>query len=173
MSPLRGPDGPTPAAVPHDTDWDVAVGRLVHASALAERSVSQMARLLSGVDPVSAPYLLPLELEALVRTVRNLMPLRIRDRRLNDDVLEWTHQVRKLYAVRTAVLHTVWAEPDADGGRRPVWSNAGVGEHPMTVAELDRTTDRLTALCGGHWESLLRRIAERDPRLEGGSAGRP
>jgi hypothetical protein len=153
-------------------DWDVAVGRLVHAAALAERSVSQMARVLSGVDPVSAPYLLPLELEALVRTVRNLMPLRIRDRRLNDDVLEWTHQVRKLYAVRTAIVHTVWADPVAgDGdGREPVWSNAGVAEHPMSVAELDRTTDRLTVLCGEPWESLLRRIAERDPRLEG-SAG--
>ncbi len=146
--------------------WDVSVGRLVTAAALAERAVSQMARQLSGVDPVNAPYLLPLELEALVRLIRNLMPVHVRDRHLNDDVLEWTHQVRKLYAVRTAILHTVWGEPQdgAEGGRLPTWSNAGVGEHPMTVAELTRTTDRLTALCGAPWEKLMGRIAERAPQ---------
>lgn len=146
-------------------NWDVAVGRLVTAAVLAERAVSQMARLLSGVAPVNAPYLLPLELEALVRIIRNLMPLHVRDRHLNDDVLEWTHQVRKLYAVRTAILHTVWGEPQgADAGRLPEWSNAGVAEHPMTVAELTRTTDRLTAMCGAPWEKLMGRIAERAPQ---------
>ncbi len=147
--------------------WDAAVGGLVSAAAVAERSVSRLARALSGIDRVSAPYLLPLELDALVRLIRNLMPLRVRDRRLNDDVLEWTHQVRKLYAVRTAVVHTVWAEaPDEPGGgMRPVWSNAGVAEHPLTVADLTRTVSRITALCGDPLDRLLQRIAELAPDL--------
>ncbi|MGY1644401.1 hypothetical protein ACI782_25120 [Geodermatophilus sp. SYSU D00703] len=166
--------------------WDAAAGRLVHAAAVAERAVSQLARALSGVDEKSAPYLLPLELDALVRIIRNLMPLHVRDRRLNDDVLEWTHQVRKLYAIRTAVVHTVWADAGSDGGgrlgdddgMRPVWSNAGVADHPLTVADVERTTRRLTDLCGRPQEELLRRIAELAPALRiagpaGRSAGQP
>lgn len=137
------------------TTWDVAVGQLVRASAVAERAVSQLARSLAGVDRVSALYLLPLELEPLVRIIRNLMPLRVRDRSLNDDVLEWTHQVRKLYAVRTAVVHTVWV--DAAGEMRPLWSNAGMAEHPLTVTDLERTTRRLLHLCGEPLDQLLER----------------
>ncbi|MGY1594148.1 hypothetical protein ACI789_06885 [Geodermatophilus sp. SYSU D00965] len=168
------------------TTWDRAVGRLVGAGAGAERAVAQLARGLSGMDAKSAPYLLPLELDALVRIIRNLMPLHVRDRRLNDDVLEWTHQVRKLYAIRTAVVHTVWGDADDDRGgglgddegMRPVWSNAGVADHPLTVGELERTTRRLTDLCGRPLEELLRRIAELAPALRiagpaGRSAGQP
>lgn len=150
------------------TSWDVAVGRLVHAAAVAERAVSQLARALSGVDQVSAPYLLPLELESLIRIIRNLMPLRVRDRRLNDDVLEWTHQVRKLYAMRTAVVHTVWA--DTTGGvdeeMHPAWSNAGVAEYPLTVADLARSTRRLTHLCGEPLDQLLARVAQHAPEVQ-------
>ncbi|MFW3172815.1 hypothetical protein [Geodermatophilus sp. CPCC 206100] len=156
-------------------DWHQAVGRLVSAAAVAERAVSQLARALSGVNERSAPYLLPLELDALVRIIRNLMPLHVRDRRLNDDVLEWTHQVRKLYAVRTAVVHTVWQDTDADSdeGMHPAWSNAGIADHPLTVAELVRTTRRITDLCGDPLEQLLRRVAELAPALRiAGPAGR-
>ena len=147
------------------TNWDVAVGRLVHAAAVAERAVSQLATALSGIDRVSAPYLLPLELESLIRIIRNLMPLRVRDRRLNDDVLEWTHQVRKLYAVRTAVVHTVWAEAgeDVTAEVRPLWSNAGMAEHPLTASDLTRTTNRLMHLCGAPLDRLLDRVAELAP----------
>jgi hypothetical protein len=146
------------------TAWDVATGRLIHAAALGERAVSQLARALTGVDDVSAPYLLPLELEDLVRIIRNLMPLRVRDRRLNDDVLRWTHQVRKLYAVRTAVVHTVWDRTTGGAeGMHPVWSNAGVSELPLTVADLDRSTQRLTSLCGEPLDQLLTRIAAQLP----------
>lgn len=160
--------------------WDVAVGRLVHAAAVAERAVSQLARALSGVDRVSAPYLLPLELESLVRIIRNLMPLRVRDSRLNDDVLDWTHQVRKLYAVRTAVVHTVWADA-AEGAVEevhPVWSNAGVAEHPLTIDDLARTTRRLQHLCGEPLDRLLDRVAQLAPDLrltaeQESSASRP
>lgn len=148
--------------------WDVAVGRLVHAAAVAERAVSQLARALSGVDAVSAPYLLPLELESLVRIIRNLMPLRVRDRRLNDDVLEWTHQVRKLYAVRTAVVHTVWANAAGGGAEevRPLWSNAGAAEHPLTVADLERTRHRLLHLCDEPLTQLMARVARLSPQVE-------
>jgi hypothetical protein len=161
--------------------WDGAVGRLVGAGAGAERAVARLARGLSGMDEKSAPYLLPLEFDALVRIIRNLMPLHVRDRRLNDDVLEWTHQVRKLYAIRTAIVHTVWVDASGDGGAalgddegmRPVWSNAGVADHPLTVADLERTTARLTHLCGRPQEELLRRIAEHAPALRiAGPAGR-
>ncbi|HST99296.1 MAG TPA: hypothetical protein VLJ85_16740, partial [Geodermatophilus sp.] len=103
--------------------------------------------------------------------------LHVRDRRLNDDVLEWTHQVRKLYAIRTAVVHTVWQDTDADldrdEGMSPVWSNAGIAEHPLTLAELTRTTRRLTDLCGDPLEELLQRIADLAPALRiAGPAGR-
>ncbi|MGY1684236.1 hypothetical protein ACI8AV_05090 [Geodermatophilus sp. SYSU D00804] len=146
-------------------EWEAAVGRLVAAAASAERAVSRLARALSGIDRVAAPYLLPLELDALVRLIRNLMPLRVRDRRLNDDVVDWTHQVRKLYAVRTTVVHTVWEPAHGEPGMRPAWSNAGVAEHPLTVAELTRTVDRIATLCGDPLDRLLQRIAEAAPAL--------
>jgi len=158
--------------------WDVAVGRLVRSAAVAERAVSQLAQALSAVDPVSAPYLMPLELESLIRIIRNLMPVRVRDRRLNDDVLEWTHQVRKLYAVRTAVVHTIWADTTASETQEmhPAWSNAGVADLPLTVAELTRNTQRLTHLCGEPLDQLLARVSQhmdhlRRPVGPGGSAG--
>jgi hypothetical protein len=125
-----------------------------------------MAQALSGVNQASAPYLLPLEFDALVRIIRNLMPLHVRDRRLNDDMLEWTHKVRKLYAVRTAVVHSVWqdaAEPG--GGAWPVWSNAGAADHPLTVADLSRAAQRLLELCDAPLLELRKRLEERAPAL--------
>ncbi|SNR88002.1 hypothetical protein SAMN04488107_0412 [Geodermatophilus saharensis] len=74
--------------------------------------------------------------------------------------------MRKLYAVRTAVVHTVWEDAvDGPGGMRPVWSNAGVAEHPLDVADLTRTIDRITALCGDRLDRLLQRIDELAPGL--------
>lgn len=138
-------------------DWEQSVGRLVHHAAVAEGAVARLARLLSGVDPVAAPQLLPLELEALVRVVRNLVPVRVRDVGLVNDLLDWTHQIRKLYAVRTSVVHTVWGATSESDSRLPVWSSADVGEDPLTVADLLRTASRLERLCGAPLDALLER----------------
>lgn len=139
--------------------WHEAVGRLVHQAALAEAGVGRLAHQLSGVDEAASTQLLPLELEQLVRVVRNLAPLRIRDVRLVTDVLGWTHQVRKLYAVRTSVVHTVWAAGGRPDERTPAWSSAGVTDGPVAVGELTRTTSRLEHLCGDPLDALLTRTA--------------
>ncbi|MGY1673521.1 hypothetical protein [Geodermatophilus sp. SYSU D00710] len=47
--------------------WGAVAGRLAAAAATVERSVSRLTLVLSGSGRVSAPYLLPLELDALVR----------------------------------------------------------------------------------------------------------
>ncbi len=74
--------------------------------------------------------------------------------------------MHKLYAVRTAVVHTGWTDvTDAPAGMRPVWLNARVAEHPLSVADLTRTIDRITALCGEPLERLLGRIADLAPDL--------
>jgi len=51
-------------------------------------------------------------------------------------------------------------DDESEDSMYPAWSNAAVADHPMTVAELARTTDRLTAPCGKRHEELLTRISE-------------
>jgi len=141
-----------------DARWDEAVGRLVRQAAAAESAVALLAARLSGLDDAGAHQLLPVEMENMVRVVRNLLPVRVRDVRLVGDVLAWTHQVRKLYAVRSSVVHTVWAVSDDGRGMVPVWSNAEVSGDPTTVGDLDRTCTRLALLCTGTFDDLLERV---------------
>lgn len=147
------------------TTWHEGVGRLVHQAAIAESAVARLARQLGGVDEAAAAQLLPLELEQLVRVVRNLLPLRIHDVRLVNDVLDWTHQVRKLYAVRTSVVHTVWVAAEDTGEMVPAWSSADVAESPVAVADLERTTGRLAQLCGAPLHELLERTRTWTPSV--------
>lgn len=141
------------------TGWRGAVGGLVHQGAVAEAAVARLARLLSGIDDAASGQLLPLELEQLIRVVRNLLPLRVHDVRVVGDVLDWTHQVRKLYAVRTSVVHTVWVPDGETDAMRPEWSSAGAAEGPIRVADVDRTTERLARLCAEPLDNLLVRTA--------------
>lgn len=126
--------------------------------------MAALARSLTGVGAVTAAHLLPLELEQLVRVVRNLTPVRLPDVGLVSDLLAWTHQVRKLYAVRTSVVHTVWAVSDEPGTVQPVWSSGGVAEGALGTDDVDRTAERLAQMCGGPLEELLAQVNARMAR---------
>lgn len=143
-----------------DAEWDRAVGRLVRAAARAEAAVAVLLGRLSGLDDPAAHQLLPVEFDQVVRVVRNLLPVRVHDVRLVGDVLAWTHQVRKLYAVRTSVAHTVWRPSDDARGMVPVWSNAEVSGEPTTVADLERTRARLAHLCAEPFDQLLAGVGD-------------
>lgn len=143
-----------------DAEWDQAVGRLVRAAARAESAVALLLGRLSGLDDAAAHQLLPVEFDQVVRVVRNLLPVRVHDVRLVGDVLGWTHQVRKLYAVRSSVVHTVWAPSGDAPGMVPAWSNAEVSGEPTTVGDLELTRARLAHLCDEPFDRLLAGVGE-------------
>ncbi|SDF43132.1 hypothetical protein SAMN05660662_2196 [Blastococcus aurantiacus] len=147
--------------------WDAAVGRLLAEAAAAEARMSSLLRILAGVDGPAASAVLPREVPAMVGVVEDLLPVHIRDRRLLDDFRRWVHAVGRLCALRATVVHAVWELRPEDGGAvmHPAWSRADTGRHPMTPAELSRTTNAVARLLGPPSDDLLLRLDKAVPEL--------
>jgi hypothetical protein len=148
-------------------EWDAAVGRLLTEAAEAEARLSFLLRALSGTESATAAYLLPREVPAMVALVRDLLTLHVRDHRLRDDFLRWAHAVERLCALRTTIVHSAWELRD-DGGRpvmHPVWASNDHDRHPLTPAELVRTTAAVTRLLGAPADDLLLRLDKALPQL--------
>jgi hypothetical protein len=148
-------------------DWDAAVGRLLAEAAEAEARLSFLLRVLSGTEPASAAYLLPRTVPAMVDLVRDLLSLHVRDHRLRDDFLRWSHAVDRLCALRTTVVHSAWElRVDAGGPvMHPAWSSTEEGRHPLTAAELVRATTAASRLLGDPSDELLLRLDKAAPGL--------
>ena len=148
-------------------EWDTAVGRLLSEAAEAEARLSFLLRALSGTESATAAYLLPRAVPAMVELVRDLLTLHVRDHRLRDDFVRWTHAVDRLCALRTTVVHSAW-ELREEGGRpvmHPVWASDDGNRHPLTAAELVRTTAAVTRLLGAPADDLLLRLDKAVPQL--------
>jgi hypothetical protein len=148
-------------------EWDAAVGRLLSEAAEAEARLGFLLRALSGTESATAAYVLPRAVPAMVDLVRDLLSLHVRDHRLRDDFLQWAHAVDRLCALRTTIVHSAWELRD-EGGRavmHPVWSSNYEDRHPLTAAELVRTTAAVTRLLGAPADDLLLRLDKAVPRL--------
>jgi hypothetical protein len=148
-------------------EWDTAVGRLLSEAAEAEARLSFLLRTLSGTESATAAYLLPRAVPAMAGLVRDLLSLHVRDHRLRDDFLRWTHAVERLCALRTRIVHSAWELRD-EGGRpvmHPVWCSDDEDRHPVTAAELARTTAAISRLLGAPADDLLLRLDKAVPQL--------
>ena len=148
-------------------EWDAAVGRLLGEAAEAEARLGSLLRVLSGVEPAGAAYVLPRAVPAMVGLVEDLLSLHVRDHRLRDDLLRWAHAVDRLCALRTTIVHSAWELRDDSGDAvmHPVWSSSEDGRGPLSAAELTRTTTAVCRLLGRPADELLLRLDKAAPQL--------
>ena len=157
---------PTPD-VPLREEWDAAVGRLLAAAAEGEARLAHLLRVLAGTEGPVAARLLPQEVPAMADLARDLLPVAVPEGRLVEDFLRWVHAVARLCALRATVVHSLW-EVRHDGGRthmHPSWSRIREERHPLTAAELTRTTTALSRVLGAPADELLLRLDKAAPQL--------
>jgi hypothetical protein len=157
---------PTPGG-PARQEWDAAVGRLLRAAAEAEARLTVLLRVLTGTEGPSADYLLPRDVPAMAALARELLPVRVPERRLVEDFLRWVHAVARLGDLRATIVHSVWEQRD-DGSQvamHPVWARAHEARHPTTAGDLTRMTAALSRVLGAPADELLLRLDKAVPEL--------
>lgn len=95
-----------------------AVGEVAQQSAMLESVVAITVWGLAGLDHTVARIVVPNNMERMLTLIGQLLPVRVDDADLRQEVQTWVTEVRRLYKERGSILHSVWI---GNGDSGPHW----------------------------------------------------
>lgn len=97
-----------------DGKFKAAVGEVAQQAAQLESVVAIVAWGLAGLEDDIARIVVPNNMDRMLSLITDLLPIRVLDDGLRQDVSKWASSVRGVYRQRNSILHSVWIPVDDD-----------------------------------------------------------